>query len=129
MSGRHTGPFVTYDDAGEVASAMPPTGRTFGVTHSHWLRVHDGQVIEHWANRDDLGQAFQLGWVPPSPWFLLRAARAKRRARRQRLTRRTPGCPAATTESATVDRPALCRYGAGVAAPNQVARLEAALGP
>jgi predicted ester cyclase len=82
MSGRHTGPFVTYDDAGKVASAMPPTGRTFGVTHSHWLRVRDGQVVEHRANRDDLGQAFQLGWVPPSPWFLLRAACAKRRARR-----------------------------------------------
>jgi predicted ester cyclase len=82
MSGRHIGPFVTYDDAGEVDAAMPPTGRTFAVTHSHWLRLRDGQVIEHWANRDDLGQAFQLGWVPPSPWFLLRAALAKRRARR-----------------------------------------------
>ena len=87
MSGRHTGPFVTYDEAGDVASAMPSTGRTFEVTHSHWLRLHDGQVIEHWANRDDLGQAIQLGWVPPSPGFLLRAALAKRRARRQGLTR------------------------------------------
>src|ERR1043165_6996135 len=28
MSGRHTGPFVSYDEHGEVAAAMPPTGRT-----------------------------------------------------------------------------------------------------
>ena len=40
-------------------------------------------VIEHWANRDDLGMAQQAGWVPPTPLFLLRMALAKRKARRQ----------------------------------------------
>ncbi|WP_199827030.1 ester cyclase [Streptomyces sp. WM6378] len=82
MSGRHTGPFVTYDLAGAVESAMPPTGKQFSVAQTHWFRVADGQVIDHWANRDDLAMARQLGWVPPSPLFLLRMALAKRRARR-----------------------------------------------
>ena len=43
----------------------------------------DGQAIEHWANRDDLGTAAQLGWVPPTPRYLLRMALAKRRAQRE----------------------------------------------
>jgi hypothetical protein len=44
--------------------------------------VADGLVIEHWANRDDQGMAEQLGWVPPTPAYLLRMAMAKRRARK-----------------------------------------------
>ena len=39
-------------------------------------------MIEHWANRDDLGTAKQLAWVPPTPLYLARMAIAKRRARR-----------------------------------------------
>jgi hypothetical protein len=81
MSGRHTGPFVTYRPDGPVDTAMPPTGKPFSVTQTHWFRVADGKVIEHWANRDDLTLAKQLGWIPPSPAFLLRMALAKRRAR------------------------------------------------
>ena len=81
MSGRQVGPFVTYDERGEVAQAFPPTGRTFAITQSHWFRMKDGQVLEHWANRDDLGMATQLGWIPPTPAFLWRMARAKRHAR------------------------------------------------
>jgi hypothetical protein len=53
-----------------------------GATQSHWFRIEDGKVIEHWANRDDLGQAKQLGWVPPAPAYLIRMARAKARAKR-----------------------------------------------
>ena len=52
-SGRHVRPFVTYDDAGTVTQAMPPTGKTFAATQSHWFRLADGKIIEHWANRDD----------------------------------------------------------------------------
>jgi hypothetical protein len=37
---------------------------------------------EHWANRDDLGMGKQLGWVPPTPVYLIKMARAKRRAKR-----------------------------------------------
>lgn len=81
MRGRHTGPFVHYDDAGAVSQARPPTGRTFAATHTHWFRLADGKIIEHWANRDDLAMAQQAGWIPPSPRYLVRMAFAKRRAR------------------------------------------------
>jgi len=81
MHGRHTGPFVHYDKAGAVSQARPPTGRTFAATHTHWFRLADGKIIEHWANRDDLATAQQAGWIPPSPRYLVRMAVAKRRAR------------------------------------------------
>lgn len=87
MSGRHVRPFVLYDSEGAVETVWAPTGKTFAVRQSHWLRVADGLVIEHWAVRDDLGQGFQLGWVPPSPLYLLRCARAKRQAIRASSTR------------------------------------------
>ncbi|TKV59259.1 ester cyclase [Nakamurella flava] len=86
MSGRHVGPFAVFTPDGDVDQVWAPTGRTFAVKQTHWLRVRvtDGQarVTEHWAVRDDLGQGRQLGWVPPTPLYLLRCARAKRRALR-----------------------------------------------
>ena len=48
-------------------AVFPPTNKTFAMTQSHWFRIEDGQIIEHWANRDDLGTAGQLGWIPPTP--------------------------------------------------------------
>ncbi|MFD0362462.1 hypothetical protein ACFQZZ_13530 [Nocardia sp. GCM10030253] len=51
-------------------------------TQSHWVRIAEGKAIEHWANRDDLGTATQLGWAPPSPAYLARMQMATRRARR-----------------------------------------------
>jgi predicted ester cyclase len=81
MSGRHVRAFAEYDEDANVGQVFPPTGKTFATTQTHWLRVADGQVIEHWANRDDLGTALQLGWVPPTPLYLARAALAKRRVR------------------------------------------------
>lgn len=87
MSGRHVAPFVIFDADGAVDTAWAPTGKTFAVRQSHWLRVTDDALVtEHWAVRDDLGQGFQLGWVPPGPRYLLRCALAKRRAvRSQRI--------------------------------------------
>jgi hypothetical protein len=41
----------------------------------------DGLVIDHWANRDDLGLAGQVRWIPTHPAYLLRR-RAARRAMR-----------------------------------------------
>ena len=82
MSGRHTGDFVSWDQ-GQVKVVMPPTGREYASTQTHWLRFRDGLVVEHWANRDDFGTAEQLGWAPPSPAFLFRQVRATRRARRR----------------------------------------------
>lgn len=82
MRGRQLAPFVTYDARGRVERAFPPTGRSFAASQTHWFRLAEGQVIEHWANRDDLGTAQQLGWMPPTPVFLMRMALATRRARR-----------------------------------------------
>lgn len=79
MVGRHVGPFVLFDAHGDVDRVWAPTGRTFAVRQSHWLRVVGGAVTAHWAVRDDLGQSLQLGWVPPTPVYLLRCARARRR--------------------------------------------------
>ena len=84
MSGRHTGEFVRYRPGTAIVDAvMPPTGKEFAATQTHWFRTRDGMITEHSANRDDLGMARQAGWVPPSPVFLLRAAIAKRRARKR----------------------------------------------
>ena len=80
MIGRHVGAFVLHDRVGAIDTVWAPTGKTFAVRQSHRLRVADGLVTEHWAVRDDLGQGMQLGWVPPSPVYLLRCARAKRQA-------------------------------------------------
>ena len=43
---------------------IPPTGKRLAVQESHWLRVADGKVAEHWAVRDDLGRMRQLGITP-----------------------------------------------------------------
>jgi hypothetical protein len=82
MNGRHAAPIVFYTDDGAVDAVFPPTSKTFAMTQSHWFRIQDGKIIEHWANRDDLGTARQLGWLPPTPAYLLKMARAKRRAKR-----------------------------------------------
>ena len=74
MHGVHTGPI----------RALALTGRGFAMSQSHWFRVEGGQVVEHWANRDDLGHARQLGWIPPTPTYLLRMFWEKRRAERTR---------------------------------------------
>jgi predicted ester cyclase len=81
MSGRQVGDFVLYGPDGQIDRVWAPTRRSFTVRHAHWLRIADGMVTEHWAVRDDLGQGLQLGWMPPTPLYLLRCARATRRAR------------------------------------------------
>jgi len=65
-----------------VDTVFPPANKTFAMTQSHWFRIEEGRIIEHWANRDDLGTAKQLGWVPPTPAYLLNMVRARRRAMR-----------------------------------------------
>lgn len=80
MNGRHTAPWAVYQEDGSVDTVFPPTGRTFAMTQSHWFLLQDGRIIEHWANRDDLGTGRQLGWIPPSAAYLFKMARAKRRA-------------------------------------------------
>jgi predicted ester cyclase len=82
MSGRHTGDFVVWTEDGGIERVFVPTGKTFSVRHAHFQRIVDGQVAEHWAVRDDQGQAMQLGWIPPTPGFLIRCALATRKSRR-----------------------------------------------
>lgn len=82
MAGTHAGDFTVYDAAGRVQRVFPATGRSFVVEQAHFCRIEDGRVIEHWAVRDDLVQAEQLGWIPPSPRYLLACAIATARARR-----------------------------------------------
>ena len=84
MNGRHVAPWAVYTGDGAVDTVFPPTNKTFATTQSHWFRVEDGLIIEHWANRDDLGMAKELGWVPPTPAYLFKMARAKRAQLRQR---------------------------------------------
>jgi predicted ester cyclase len=67
MSGRQTGPFMTFTPEGEVAQTFPATGRSFATSQTHWFRIAGGQLVEHSADRDDLGQALQLGWFGPPP--------------------------------------------------------------
>jgi len=49
--GTHTGEFL----------GAPPTGKRFEIEAIHLYRIADGQVAEHWAKRDDIGLASQLG--------------------------------------------------------------------
>lgn len=83
MSGQQVKTFVAYGPDGLPAQAFPARNKTFGTTQTHWFRVADDKVIEHWANRDDLGTAAQLGWVPPSPVYVLKMMLETRKARRQ----------------------------------------------
>jgi predicted ester cyclase len=80
MNGRHVSPWAVYTEEGTIDSVFPPTNKTFAMTQSHWFKMKDGVIIEHWANRDDLGTARQLGWIPPTPAYLFRMVLAKRRA-------------------------------------------------
>jgi predicted ester cyclase len=41
-----------------------PSGQRFSVQHIHIFRVTDAKISEHWACRDDLGAARQMGLVP-----------------------------------------------------------------
>jgi predicted ester cyclase len=77
MSGRQVGMFTLYTPDGEVDQVFPNTGKSFATNQTHWFRIEDGLLREHWATRDDMGQAKQLGWLPPTPDYLARQARAK----------------------------------------------------
>ena len=46
---------------GGMFDAIEPSGRSYTVQHIHMFRVRGGKLSEHWANRDDLGAARQIG--------------------------------------------------------------------
>lgn len=43
---------------------LGPTGKHIANTSMHIFRFADGQLVEAWANRDDLGLLQQLGAIP-----------------------------------------------------------------
>jgi steroid delta-isomerase-like uncharacterized protein len=60
--------FSTGTNLGPLNGVVPPTGKRFVARQSHWFRVEDGKLAEHWATREDLPAMLQLGVVqPPGP--------------------------------------------------------------
>jgi predicted ester cyclase len=53
---------------GRLNGVLPPTGRRFVARQSHWFRVENSKLAEHWATREDLPTMIQLGVIqPPGP--------------------------------------------------------------
>jgi predicted ester cyclase len=50
---------------GPLNGVVPPTGKRFAARQSHWFRVENGRLAEHWATREDLVAMMQLGVVQP----------------------------------------------------------------
>ena len=71
LRGTHLGtPEVPFIQGG-VFAMVEPSGKRIEMMQMHWYRVRDDKIIEHFAVRDDLTMARQLGVVadpfaPPS---------------------------------------------------------------
>ena len=63
VTGTHTG-VGKIAVLGGLLVGVPPTGKTFKVQHIHWYTLKDGLIIEHRANRDDVGRMRDLGLLP-----------------------------------------------------------------
>jgi ketosteroid isomerase-like protein len=50
---------------GRLNGVLKPTGKCFSARQTHWFRVADGKLAEHWATREDLTAMLQLGVVKP----------------------------------------------------------------
>ena len=50
---------------GALNGVVPPTGKRFKARQSHWFRVADNKLVEHWATREDLPAMLQLGIIQP----------------------------------------------------------------
>jgi predicted ester cyclase len=61
---------------GALNGVVSPTGKRFAARQSHWFRVQDGRLAEHWATREDLVAMLQLGVVQP-PGLALRPGRGR----------------------------------------------------
>ena len=49
---------------GGMLVGVQPTGMRFEVQHIHMYQLRNGKIVEHFANRDDLGMMQQLGLLP-----------------------------------------------------------------
>lgn len=61
----HVRGVVEWLTAGPLNGVVPPTGRRFSTRQTHWFRVQDGRLAEHWATREDLPAMIQLGVIRP----------------------------------------------------------------
>jgi predicted ester cyclase len=57
--------FSEGTNLGPLNGVVPPTGKRFAARQSHWFRIADGKLAEHWATREDLPAMLQLGVVQP----------------------------------------------------------------
>ena len=46
-----------------IFTGVKPTGHPYEVQHMHFFKIVDGKITEHWATRDDLGAATQVGFA------------------------------------------------------------------
>ena len=65
VSGTHRGVGKRSVNGGMLV-AVEPTQKRFEVQHIHWYQLHNGKIVEHRANRDDVGMMRQLGLLPPA---------------------------------------------------------------
>jgi predicted ester cyclase len=49
---------------GGLLVGVPPTNKKYRVQTIHWHTLKDGLIVEHRANRDDIGMMQQLGLLP-----------------------------------------------------------------
>ena len=65
QEGRHRGGAdpLRRHHLGSLNGVVPPTGKRFAARQSHWFRIQDGKLAEHWATREDLVAMLQLGVV------------------------------------------------------------------
>lgn len=46
---------------GSFNGVLPPTGKHFVASRSHWFRVDSCKLVEHWATQEDLPMLLQPG--------------------------------------------------------------------
>ncbi len=63
VSGTHRGVGKRPVNGGMLIG-IAPTQKRFEVQHIHWYQLQDGKIVEHRANRDDIGMMRQLGLLP-----------------------------------------------------------------
>jgi predicted ester cyclase len=61
FSGTHTGVGRHLYVHHGLLAGISPTGRRMEVQHIHMFRFEDGEIVEHWATRDDVEMMLQLG--------------------------------------------------------------------